>query len=102
MDIAVVGAGSWVSLDATGNSIQAARIGLGAVAPTPLFAKDASAWLQGKPANEETFAQAGELARQIAKPIDDKRGPAEYRTHLVGVLTKRTLAMAAERAKARN
>lgn len=100
MDIAVVGVGAWVKLDPSGETIEQARIGLGAVAPTPLFAEEASRLLRGKPASEATFIEAGRLAQQIAKPISDKRGPAEYRTHLVGVLTKRTLAIAVERAKA--
>jgi carbon-monoxide dehydrogenase medium subunit len=99
MDIAVVGCGAWLELDGGGKTVQAGRIGLGAVAPTPLFAEEASGWLSGKPATEETFAQAGELAKKIARPISDMRGPAAYRTHLVGVLVKRTLAKAAERAK---
>jgi carbon-monoxide dehydrogenase medium subunit len=99
MDIAVVGCGAWLSLDSAGKTIQAARISLGAVAATPLFAAEASNWLAGKPATEETFAQAGELAKKIARPISDMRGTAEYRTHLVGVLVKRTLAKAAERTR---
>lgn len=99
MDIAVVGVGAWVKLDPSGVTIEQARIGLGAVAPTPLYAESASQWLKGQPANEKSFAEAGRLAQQIAKPISDKRGPAEYRTHLVGVLTKRTLAIATERAR---
>lgn len=98
MDIAVVGAGSWVKLDPAGKTIAEARIGLGAVAPTPLFAAAASQFLAGKPATDESYAQAAELAQKIAKPITDMRGPAEYRTHLVGVLVKRTLATAAARA----
>lgn len=76
-----------------------ARVALGAVAPTPILAAEASDWLAGKPATEETFAQAGELARKQVKPISDMRGPAEYRTHLVGVLVKRTLAGAVARAR---
>lgn len=99
MDIAVVGAGSWVELNAAGGSIVRARVALGAVAPTPILAAEASDWLAGKPATEETFAQAGELARKQVKPISDMRGPAEYRTHLVGVLVKRTLAGAVARAR---
>jgi len=100
MDIAVVGAGSRVQLNAAGDTIEFARIGLGAVAPTPKFAQEASEWLAGKPATEATFAQAGELAKKVATPISDMRGTAEYRTHLVGVLVKRTLLRATERAKA--
>ena len=99
MDIAVVGVGSWVRLNAAGDKIEEARIALGAVAPTPLFAAEASESLAGKPATAEAFKAAGELARKIAKPISDMRGPAEYRVHLVGVLVERTLAGAVERAK---
>ena len=101
MDIAVVGVGSWVRLNETGNIIEEARIGLGAVAPTPLYAVEASEWLKGQPATEETFAAAAEMAKAGAKPITDMRAPAEYRTHLVGVLTKRTLSTAVDRAKQR-
>lgn len=100
MDIAVAGAGVAIRLDADGTKIAAARISLSAVAPTPLLATEAGEWLVGQPANDESFAQAGELAKQIATPISDRRGPAEYRSHLVGVLTKRALARAAERARA--
>ncbi len=99
MDIAVVGVGSWVRLNAAGDKIEEARIALGAVAPTPLLATEAAASLVGKAPTEANFAAAGELARKIAKPISDMRGPAEYRVHLVGVLVQRTLAEAVARAK---
>ena len=98
MDIAVVGVGASVTLN--GETCTAARIGLAAVAPTPLFAKEASAALVGKPLNDEAIATAATLATQLAKPIDDMRGTAEYRKHLVGVLTRRALKGAAERARA--
>ena len=75
--------------------------GLGAVAARPLFAKEAGDSLVGKPLNEETIAAAAKLAQQVASPIDDMRGTAEFRTHLVGVLTRRTLKEAAVRARAR-
>ena len=99
MDIAVAGAGSWVKLSASGTTIEQARIGLAAVAPTPVFAAEASSWLAGKPATEENFARAGDLARKVAAPINDMRGTAEFRVHLVGVLTRRTLATAVQRAR---
>ena len=99
MDIAVVGAGSWVQLAKGGEEIEKARIGLAAIAPTPRFAAEASQWLTGQPATEDIFARAGELARNVAAPISDMRGTAEYRMHLIGVLVKRTLLKAAERAR---
>ena len=67
--------------------------------PTPRLAEEAGQWLAGKTAEETTFAEAGEIAKRVAAPIDDMRGTAEYRRHLVGVLTKRTLAQAVDRAK---
>jgi carbon-monoxide dehydrogenase medium subunit len=98
MDIAVAGAASWIQLDESRTEVAAARIALGAVAPTPVVAQEAADWLVGKPAVEETFAQAGELAKQVAAPISDMRGTKQYRVHLASVLTKRTLQRAAERA----
>jgi carbon-monoxide dehydrogenase medium subunit len=98
MDIAVVGVGSWIKLSPDGKTVERCRIGVGAVAPTPRFAAVASEWLVGKPAHTENFSQAGELAKQVASPITDMRGTSEYRTHLVGVLVKRTLLRAMERA----
>jgi carbon-monoxide dehydrogenase medium subunit len=99
MDIAVAGAASWVQLDAGGKTMEKARIALAAVAPRPMFAEEASRWLAGKPATEDSFAQAGELAKKVASPIDDMRGTVEYRIHLCSVLTKRTLALAVQRAQ---
>ncbi len=97
MDIAVVGVASSLQLSEDGSAIRSARIALAAVAPTPVVAVVASEFLAGKPASDEVFEEAGELAKQVATPISDMRGTAEYRVHLVGVLTKRTLATAAAR-----
>ncbi len=101
MDIAVVGAASWVRLNASGDTIEQARVALAAVAPTPLAAREISQWLAGKPANGETLAAARQRASALAKPISDKRGTADYRQHLAGVLTERTLSIAIERARGR-
>ena len=99
MDIAVVGVGSCVTLD--GETCTAARIGLGAVAATPLYAQDAAQALVGKTLDDTAIENAAALAQQMATPISDMRGTAEHRTHLVGVLTRRTLREAAARARAR-
>jgi carbon-monoxide dehydrogenase medium subunit len=99
MDIAVVGVGAWVRLNAKGDTIEAARLGLAAVAPTPLAATEIGAWLAGKPATEATFNEAGDRARLLAKPISDMRAPAEYRLHVVGVMAARALVGAVERAR---
>lgn len=99
MDIAVVGVGSCVALD--GDTCSAARIGLGAVAARPLLAKEAGDALVGKPLDDAAIDATAKLAQAAASPISDMRGTAEFRTHLVGVLTRRTLEEAAARARAR-
>lgn len=99
MDIAVAGVAAAVTLSASGDKIESARIALSAVGPTPVVAKQASGFLVGQPATEETFAKAGEIASTEATPITDMRGTVEQRHHLVGVLTRRTLAQAAQRAR---
>lgn len=99
MDIAVVGVGSALWLGADGK-IANARIALGAVGPTPIYAEEASQSLVGQEPTEEAFQKAGQIARQASRPIDDVRGSAAQRRHLVGVLTRRTLTRALERARA--
>jgi carbon-monoxide dehydrogenase medium subunit len=99
MDIAVVGVAAAVVLDGKGETIVSARIALGAVGPTPLFAKDASALLAGKAVSEGTIAKAADAARAIATPIDDMRGTKEFRLHITGVLTRRVIEEAVKRAR---
>jgi xanthine dehydrogenase FAD-binding subunit len=99
MDIAVVGVGASVTLDASGQKFTDARISLGAVAPTALLAREASAALVGQPVNDATIAAAAAAARSIATPISDMRGTKEYRVHLVGVLVERVLKTAVARAR---
>ena len=85
MDIAVVGAGASVTLDDAKQTIVSARISLAAVAPTPLFAEEASARLAGREVSDAAIDDAAQAAQAIARPISDMRGTAEQRTHLVGV-----------------
>jgi carbon-monoxide dehydrogenase medium subunit len=98
MDIAVAGVGAWVALNEQGTQISEARIALAAVAPTPCLASDAAAALVGAAPAEPAFARAAELAQQAASPITDVRGTAAQRRHLVGVLTRRALRTAVQRA----
>ena len=99
MDIAVVGVGASVILDDAKQRIVSAKIALGAVAPTPLFAEEASALLVGKEISDAVIDEAAQAAQTIARPISDMRGTAEQRTHLVGVLTRRALNGAIQRVK---
>jgi len=97
MDIAVVGVGASVTLD--GDKVKAARIGLGAVAATPLLETKAAEGLIGKKLDDASLEAAGHLVSEVCKPIDDMRGTIEFRLHVAGVLTRRVLTIAAERAK---
>lgn len=101
MDIAVVGAGVSVTLDAAG-VCTAARVAIGAVAPTALRVPDAEQALTGSPLDEASLRRAGEAAAAAARPIDDKRGTAVYRRTVAGVLTRRAAAIAAQRARQGN
>jgi carbon-monoxide dehydrogenase medium subunit len=99
MDIAVVGVGAAVQLDESGENFISARIGLGAVAPTPLLAEAAGQLLAGSTVCDEAFAQAAHAAREIVAPITDMRGTREYRQHVTGVLVQRVLRAAVARAR---
>jgi CO/xanthine dehydrogenase FAD-binding subunit len=99
MDIAVVGAGVSVTLDDGGTTCLAARVALAAVAPTPLLVAEAGAALVGRAPDSHAVEQAARLAQAAARPISDMRGDADYRRHLVGVLTRRALVTALQRAK---
>ncbi len=99
MDIAVVGAAASVVLDEDGTSFESARVALGAVAPTPLFVVPAGGVLVGRKVSEATIDGAAQIAQAAARPIDDVRGTAVQRKHLVDVLTRRALRKAVERAR---
>jgi len=96
MDIAVVGVAAVLAIE--GGTIRSARIALGAVAPTPVRAPKAEAELEGKTPSSDAFARAAEVAAGECSPISDTRGSAEFRRHLVRVMTERMLRLAAERA----
>jgi carbon-monoxide dehydrogenase medium subunit len=98
LDIAVVGVASQLTL--SNGVCSKARIALAAVAPVPLRARAAEQALEGKPVTAEAIERAAELALGVAKPISDQRGSADYRRHLVRVLTRRTLRTALARAGA--
>lgn len=100
MDIAVVGAAAAVTLSADGGAFESARVALGAVGPTPLLVTEAGDYLVGKPVSAETIAEAARIAQSAARPIDDVRGTAAFRTHLSAVLMRRAIERAVERARA--
>jgi len=97
MDIAVVGCGVSLALDGDGR-VTAARVSLGAVAPTALLVADAGAALVGSKLEDAALAKLDEAARAAAKPIADKRGTVEYRKAMAGVLARRVALIAYRRA----
>jgi CO/xanthine dehydrogenase FAD-binding subunit len=97
MDIAVVGCG--VNLTMRDGVCTAARVGLGAVAPTVLLVDAAAKALIGSRLDKAALDAAAAACSAACRPIDDKRGTIVYRTKVAGVLLRRTAEIAAKRAQ---
>jgi xanthine dehydrogenase YagS FAD-binding subunit len=80
-----------VVLTMNGNTIQSARVVLGAVAPVPWRSEEAERALAGKPLNEQTAALAGEAAVQAAKPMSGNA----YKVQITKTAVKRAVMRAA-------
>jgi len=98
MDIAVVGVGVNLVLDGSG-TCTAARIALGAVAPTVFLVKECADALIGSKVDDAALDKLAKAASAACRPIDDKRGTKEYRIKVAGVLARRTAQQALERAR---
>ena len=98
MDIAVVGCGVCLTLDAKG-TCTAARVSLGAVAERPLLVAAAAAALIGSKVDDAALRKLDAAARAACRPIDDKRGTKDYRIKVAGVLARRAAQIALERAR---
>ncbi|MDI3298122.1 MAG: xanthine dehydrogenase family protein subunit M [Bacillota bacterium] len=98
-DFATAAVGVQVAFDADGRCT-AAGVGLCAVGPTSLRAREAEAFLAGKRFEPEVLERAGELAAAASSPVADTRGSEAYKRDMVRILTVRALARAAERALA--
>lgn len=96
MDIAVAGAGVSIVMD--NGTCTAARVALGAVAPTALLVEEAGAALVGTTLDDAALEKMAAAVRAACRPIDDKRGTAEYRTAMAGVLARRVVEIARQRA----
>jgi carbon-monoxide dehydrogenase medium subunit len=95
-DWAVVAAGASLDFNPDG-TIARAGLGLAAVGGD-ITSSDAEAALKGQKPSEKLFAKAARLAQSACEPVTDQRGSADYKRHVVGVLTERVLKRAAERA----
>ncbi len=89
-----------VVLDLDGLSVKAARIALGAVAPTIVRAEAAEELLAGRLLDERTIERAAELATRAARPISDVRGSASYRTAMVRSSVRRALSAIVTKSEA--
>ena len=94
MDLAYVGVAVTYNI-AADKRCSGVRIVLGAVAPTPIRARNAEALLEGQLLTEELAAKVGVEAARESKPISDVRSSADYRRAMVGAMTKRALLNAA-------
>jgi carbon-monoxide dehydrogenase medium subunit len=99
MDIAVVGVGANLTLDDSGVCTAASRA-VCAVAPTPLLVADAAAALVGTKLDDAAMESMIAAVRAACNPISDKRGTKEYRIKTAGVIARRAVEKALERAKA--
>ena len=97
-DYAVIGVGVQVALDETGNVVQAG-IGLCNAGSTSIKATAAEAFLVGKPAAPDNVNVAARLAMEASDPVDDDRGPIDYKRAMVRELTRRALRRALQRAQ---
>jgi carbon-monoxide dehydrogenase medium subunit len=97
MELATVGVA--VSLTLAGDLCQNVRIVLGAVAPTPIRARQAEVILQGITPDEQAIIAAAEAAMAESRPISDVRSSADYRREMVQVLTGRAIRQALDRAR---
>ncbi|MGE5302168.1 MAG: FAD binding domain-containing protein [Alphaproteobacteria bacterium] len=93
--LAVAGVASSVTV--RDGVFQDVRIVLGAVAPTPMRARQAENVLRSKKISRDLINEAGKIAAAESKPINDVRGSIEYRRNLIDVLTRRSLMAAIEK-----
>jgi carbon-monoxide dehydrogenase medium subunit len=97
MDIAVVGVGVNLTLDAKG-VVTAARVALGAVAPTVLLVPEAAKALIGTKMDKAALDNLAKACSAACRPIDDKRGTRDFRIKVAGVLARRAAQIARKRA----
>jgi len=78
-----------------GGRIAEARIGLTNMGPVPLRARGVEEALAGVEATREAIAAAANRAAEGTSPSSDLNAQADYRQHLVTVLTRRAVTAAA-------
>jgi carbon-monoxide dehydrogenase medium subunit len=97
-DYAVIGVGVQLRLNEAG-TIATAGIGLCNAGPTSIKARAAESFLVGKPPVTDNINEAARLAEEASDPIEDDRGPVDYKRAMVRELTRRALRRAVERVR---
>jgi carbon-monoxide dehydrogenase medium subunit len=95
IDIAVVNVATFLAVQ--DGCCTTARIAMGAVAPTPVYAPKAQALLLGAKVDEKLMQRVGEAAAEESRPIDDLRASATYRRRMLAVLVQRSLTTSLRR-----
>jgi len=96
----ILGCAVWLELDEVGQHISAARISIAPIGPVPARASEVEAQLIGQAADEATIERVVEWAQGALHPRTSKyRATADYRREMIGVLLRRTLSLAVERAR---
>ncbi len=99
MEISIVCVAAALTLDVDRATCKAARLAIGAAAPTAFRAVQAEEFLIGKAITDQALHDAGQLAAEMAAPIDDVRASADYRRLLVARMSARALAQCFERIR---
>lgn len=94
LDLAVVGVGIVAAFDAGQEVCRKLRLVLGAVAPTPVRAREAENLAAGQELDDQLIEKISHMAADEARPITDIRATASYRKTLVSVNTRRVLMAA--------
>jgi carbon-monoxide dehydrogenase medium subunit len=97
-DYAIAGVAVQLDLNADGD-VTRAGIGLTNLGPMPMRAADAEAALVGRTCSDQVLAEAADLAAAATEPVDDMRGPADYKRAVTRTLTIRALRTALDRAR---
>ncbi len=100
MELAIVGVAVMITLE--DGVCREARIGLGAVAPTPIRAFEAESLLKGKALDSKRLEKAAQSASDSCAPISDIRAPADYRREMVRTLVHRAFLMARQELGGKN
>lgn len=97
-DMGIVGTAASITLNPANKTCKSAVIALSNCGSTPVRVKKAEKYLIGKPINEKTLAEAGDIASEEVDPPNDVHGTSAYRKEMVKVFVRRAVKLAAERA----